>query len=85
MVPRGQDDGSRALFAVASEDPFDVAPAVRTVTFRAPEGRKITAFGGNGPVALTPEADGTFTLPLSENAAGMLISTINKDKGHDSF
>ena len=81
MVPRGQDDGSRALFAVASGDPFDVAPAVRTVTFRAPEGRKIAAFGGNGPVALTQEADGTFTLPISENAAVILISTINEDKG----
>ena len=81
MVPRGQDDGSRALFVVASGDPFDVASAVRTVTFRAPEGRKITAFSGNGPVALTHEADGTFTFLLSENAAVMLISTINEDRG----
>ena len=75
MVPRGPDDGSRALFAVASGDPFDSAPAVRTVTFHVPEGRKVAAFGGNGPVALTQEADGSFTLPLAENSAIMLIST----------
>ena len=27
------------------------------------------------------EPDGTFTFPLSENAAVMLISTINEDRG----
>ena len=75
MVPRGQDDGSRALFAVASGDPFDISPAVRTVTFRAPEGRKVAAFDGNGSVKLTQEADGSFSFPLAENFAVMLIST----------
>ena len=74
MTPRGKDDGSRALFVVASGDPFDYAPAMRTVAFRIPKMRAVSAFGGHGPVALTREADDMFSLRLAENDAVMLVS-----------
>ena len=74
MVPRGVDDGTRALFVVASGDPFDYAPARRTVSFRVPEGRAVEAFGALGPVEPTHEADGSFSIRLDECSAVLLTS-----------
>ena len=77
MAPRGVCDGSsRALFLVASGDPYDLAPAMRTVTFRVPAGRAAEAFGPNGPVALTRLPDGGYSLPLAENSAVLLTSSM---------
>ena len=73
MVPRREDDGSRALFVVASGDPFDYAPAVRTLAFRIPDGRRVEVFAANGKVEPMHEADGLFTFPLAENAAVLLV------------
>ena len=73
MVPRREDDGSRALFVVASGDPFDYAPAVRTLAFRVPDGRRVEVFAANGKVEPMHEADGLFTFPLAENAAALLV------------
>lgn len=74
MTPRSEDDDSCALFVVASGDPFDDAPARRTVTFRVPNGRIVKAFGCNGHIKLMREANGVFTLPLEENSAVLLAS-----------
>jgi len=74
MSPRGSDDGSRAIFVVTAGDPFDEAPATRTVVFRVPEGRRAEAFGAHGPIALARASDGTYSLQLAENAAALLVS-----------
>ena len=73
MVPRKASETSRALFVVASGDPYDTAPARRTAVFRLQEGLAVEAFGTNGPLELTRESDGSFSFPIGENAAVMLI------------
>ena len=78
MTPRGKDDGTRALFVVASGDPFDYAPAVRTLFFRVPQERGVEAFGPNGPEKLIREVDGSYTLRIAENSAVMLINRPKK-------
>ncbi len=75
MVPRGKDDGSRALLVVASGDPFDYAPATRTVVFRVPKWRAVVSFGGSGPVALTREGEDMYSLKLAENNAVMIVAS----------
>ena len=74
MSPRCQGDGSRALFVVASGDPYDSAPAVRTLSFGVPHERRAEAYGANGPVELARGPDGTYTIQLAENSAVMLVS-----------
>ena len=74
MSPRGKDDGSRALFVVASGDPFDYAPAVRTLVFGVPQERDVEAFGPQGPVKLDREVDGSYVMRIAENSAVMLVS-----------
>jgi len=75
MVPRGADDGTRALFVVASGDPFDYAPACRTVALRLAEGYDLRVRGVAGEVKPTLEADGCRTFALEENAAALVIVT----------
>ena len=74
MSPRGKDDGSRALFVVASGDPFDYAPAVRTLVFSVPQERGVEAFGPQGPVELDREVDGSYVMRIAENSAVLLVS-----------
>lgn len=74
MTPRNPDDMSRALFVVAAGDPYDYAPAVRTVMFRTPQGRKAEVYGCDGLVPTVTEADGVQTFRLAENAAVMIVS-----------
>ena len=74
MSPRGKDDGSRALFVVASGDPFDYAPAVRTLVFSVPQERCVEAFGPQGPVELDREVDGSYVMRMAENSAVMLVN-----------
>lgn len=74
MVPRGRDNGMRALFIVASGDPFDYAPAKRTVLFRPAEGYRARIQGVDGEITPTIEADGTYAFELEENAAALVIA-----------
>ena len=74
MSPRCQADGSRALFVVTSGDPYDSAPALRTLSFSVPLERRVEAYGANGPVELKRGSDGTYTVRLAENSAVMLVS-----------
>ena len=78
MMPRGKDDGSRALFAVASGDPFDYAPCTRTLVFNVPPGQSVEAYGSDGPIDLVREADGSYTFQIAENSAAMLVSRRRK-------
>ena len=74
LVPRGKDDGTRALFLVASGDPFDEAPAKRVVTFRVQDGHVAEVLGLTGPISPTFDADGIYKFNLEENSAALLIS-----------
>lgn len=78
MSPRMDDDRSRALFVVASGDPFDYAPATRTIIFRVADGRTVRAINGHGDVPLMREADGAYAFKIAENSAVMLISQEEK-------
>ena len=74
MSPRGKNDGSRALFVVASGDPYDCAPTIRTLSFRVPQERFAEAFDANGAIDLTKRADGSYAVRIAENSAVMLVS-----------
>ena len=74
MMPRGADDGARAIFAVASGDPYDEKPACRTLRFRVAGDRRVEAIGPNGAVALARDADGVWSCPLSESSAVLIVA-----------
>ena len=74
MTPRGRGNLMKALFVVASGDPFDYKPATRTVTFRLMEGWQVRIQGVDGEIVPTQEADGAYTFPLAENAAALLVA-----------
>ena len=78
MAPRAANDTSRALFLVASGDPYDTSPAQRTVTFRIPPGRSAVAFGPEGEVRLERSGDGSYSFPLAENSSVLLTCVIKK-------
>lgn len=65
--------GAYCFRKAAYDDPYDKAPARRALVFRAQEGLAVEAFGTNGPLELTREADGSFSFPICENAAVMLV------------
>ena len=73
MVPRDWKDSSRALFLVASGDPYDVAPAMRTITFRIQNNMKAEAFGPMGAIELVRTDDGASMFPIAENGAVLLV------------
>lgn len=73
MVPRGKDMGLRALFVVASGDPFDEQPALRTVTFRLAERRALRILGSDGEIKPKRSENGLITFPLRENAAALVV------------
>ena len=73
MSPRRKDDDSRALFVVASGDPYDCAPTVRNLSFRVPQGRFAEVFDANGAVEMTKKADESYAVRIAENSALMLV------------
>lgn len=74
MTPRKDDSGLRALFVVASGDPFDYNPAKRTVVFRLPEGHQVRIQGIDGEIVPMREADGSWTFSLDENSAALVVA-----------
>ena len=62
-------DGSSALFLCAADDPEDKAPKQFNVTFRC-NGKSVTANG----VALSPNADGLYSLPMKSCSGVLLVS-----------
>lgn len=78
MVPRGREDGSRALFVVASGDPYDEAPSMRTLVFDVRPGSHVRAFGATGELPVLVGVGRRRSVRLRENAAVML--TIDGDE-----
>lgn len=74
MVPRGLDDGSRAIFVVASGDPYDEKPSSRTLKFRVVGNCAVEAIGPNGAVSLTSDAGGIRTCAVSESSAVLIVA-----------
>ena len=73
MAPRASGTDAKAFLVVAAEDPFDTAPAVRAVRFRLADGLRATVIGGEGKVALTPDAEGRLSFPLASSAGALLV------------
>ena len=70
MVRRGSGRG-RALFVCVADDPYNESPAHHTLSFRA-KGRKVKAFGGNGPIEVTRTDDGLYEIPVVSNQGVLL-------------
>lgn len=75
MVDRKGGKGA-ALYVCSVDDPYDKNPAEHTLRFKA-DRKKVTATGGNGPVALQKDSEGYWTLPLNSNE-GVLIEVSAK-------
>lgn len=72
MAPKN-DDGSRALFICAADDPEDVNPKSYQVLFRA-DGREITALTGNGKLPVTRLEDGSYSIPVQSNMGVLVVA-----------
>ena len=70
MVRRGGGRG-RALFVCVADDPYDENPRQHTLRFRA-KGRKVKAYGGDGPIEVTGTGPGSYEIPVTSNQ-GLLI------------
>ena len=75
MAPRAAGTEAKAFLVVATEDPFDESPAVRTVRFRLGEGLRATVIGGAGEIAPVADAEGRLGFPLASSAGALLIVT----------
>ena len=66
-------DGSRAsaIFVCSADDPYDEAPAVHTLRFKTSR-KKISACRCDGPVELTKDSEGYWTLTLASNQAAII-------------
>ena len=76
MLPRGKDDGRRAIFVVASGDPYDYAPAKRTVVFRLSDGRRVRILGTDGEISARREGESAWSFELDENSAALVVAGI---------
>ena len=68
MVAR-DGSGRKAVFVLASGDPFDEHPGKQRFSFVAASAQ---AFGGNGEIPLERDGDGIFTLTLDTNAGALV-------------
>ena len=73
MVSRKDGTEPAALFVVAAGDPFDLAPAIRTVTFRLADGRSARVLGPAGEISMRMEEGGACAFELAENAAALIL------------
>lgn len=72
MVPRdARAAGEQAIFVMASEDPYDECEKDRIVRFRALR-RTVEALGGEGPLHVAREADGSSTITIRSNRAALV-------------
>ena len=68
MVSR-DGNGKRAMFVLASGDPFDERPGVQRYSFLAASAR---AWGCDGEIAVGKGADGTLAVDLLSNAGALI-------------
>lgn len=70
MAERKGGKGS-ALFVSSVDDPYDEHPSSHTLRFKTAR-KKVSATGGDGPVAIGKDAEGYWNLPLGSNE-GVII------------
>ena len=70
MTARGGGRG-KALFICVADDPYNEHPQEHTLRFKV-KGRKVKAWGGDGPVEVTSTGGGFYEIPLVSNQ-GLLI------------
>ena len=71
MVARDLASGVRAYFVTAADDPCDAHPASFELVFSS-KGKKVSAFGGQGPIPVTRRADGLCSVPIT-SCSGILL------------
>ena len=62
----------RAAFVFAADDPYDLAPKDRRISFRC-EDRSVRVFGAEGPIEPAYASDGTYSFALKSNAAALIV------------
>lgn len=70
MVSR-TNDGSYALMICGADDPQDKQSKSYAVKFKA-DGKEVSAFGGNGEVPLTKDADGYYSFEM-KSCSGVIV------------
>ena len=73
MSPRQGGASGGALLVVPSGDPFDLSPAVRRVKFNTGDCVGVRVCGGEGEIPLERDADGSYSFPLAESHAALII------------
>jgi len=74
MVSREKDHASRALFLCAAADPLGCRAEVSRLVFAAADGWRVSAFGGNGPVSLTPSENGSYHVTIPDGDGILLVA-----------
>ena len=72
MVARDLASTARAYFVTAADDPCDMHPASFELVFTFKE-KKVTAFGGLGPIPVTRRADGSCSVPITSCGGVLLV------------
>ena len=72
MVARDPASCARAYFVTAADDPCDEKPASFELIF-AFKDKKVTAFGGQGPIPVTRRADGSCSVPITSCGGVLLV------------
>ena len=72
MVARDLASTARAYFVTAADDPCDAKPASFELVFTFKD-KKVTAFGGQGPIPVTRRADGSCSVPITSCGGVLLV------------
>ena len=73
MVSR-QGDDARALFLCAAADPLGTRAEDSRLVFGVAEGWRVSAYGGDGPISLTPSEDGLYRVTIPDGDALLLVA-----------
>ncbi|MBQ8897441.1 MAG: hypothetical protein IJY86_03085 [Clostridia bacterium] len=66
-------DGARALMICTADDPADVAPTKRRVTFRC-DSASVSVWGGEGRICLERGCDGAYAFDLPSNGGAIVVA-----------
>jgi hypothetical protein len=74
MIARRKGDSSRALFLCAAADPLGARAEVSRLVFGVAEGWRVSAYGGNGAISLTPSEDRFYRLAIPDGDGILLVA-----------
>jgi hypothetical protein len=74
MIARRKGDSSRALFLCAAADPLGARAEVSRLVFGVAEGWRVSAYGGNGAISLTPSEDRLYRLAIPDGDGILLVA-----------